>query len=301
VEIAPSTYYAHRACPVSQADWDDAQRANAALDVWRVNRSLYGADKLATAMRKAGYDVGRDQVARLMRIVGIEGVRRGKHTTVTTKRDPEAPRHPDLIRRRWKVPTRPDQWWVADFTYVWTLVGFVYTSFVTDVYSRRILGWRVSSSKATPLVMSALKQALFTRRRGDARFTAEGIVFHSDARSIYGSDLHRDAHRSGHRPLCRHRRGCPGQRPAGIDHRPLQNRAHRTQPIAKLERTGRGRSRDRQLGPLVQRDQDPSLHRKDVADRVRGAVPSDQHQPDRGGCVTRASTKLRAIHHGSQW
>jgi putative transposase len=120
-----------------------------------------------------------------LRIVGIEGVRRGKHMTVTTKRDPDAPRHPDLIRRRWKLPTRPDQWWVADFTYVWTLMGFVYTSFVTDVYSRRILGWRVSSSKATPLVMSALEQALFTRRRGDARFTAEGIVFHSDAGSQY--------------------------------------------------------------------------------------------------------------------
>ena len=62
--------------------------ANAALDVWRANRSLYGADKLAAAMRKAGYDVGRDQVARLMRVVGIEGVRRGKHRTVTTRRDP---------------------------------------------------------------------------------------------------------------------------------------------------------------------------------------------------------------------
>lgn len=157
--------------------------ANVALCVWRANRSLYGADKLATAMRKAGHDVGRDQAARLMRIVGIEGARRGKHTTTTTRRDPAAARHPDLVRRRWRMPTRPDQWWVADFTYVWTLEGFVYTSFVSDVCSRRILGWRVSSSKATPLVMAALEQALFTRRRGDARFTAQGLVFHSDAGS----------------------------------------------------------------------------------------------------------------------
>lgn len=149
VAMARSTYYAHRADPVSEADWGDAHRANAALDTWRANRSLYGADKLATAMRKAGHDVGRDQVARLMRIVGIEGVRRGKHKTITTRRDPDAARHPDLIRRRWRMPTRPDQWWVAD-TYVWTLEGFVYTSFVTDVCSRWILGWRVSSSKATP-------------------------------------------------------------------------------------------------------------------------------------------------------
>ncbi len=183
--IAPSTYWAHKACPVSEADWDDAHMANAALEVWRVNRSLYGADKLATAMVKAGHRVGRDQVARLMGIVGIEGVTRGKHRTVTTRSDPAAARHPDLIRRAWGTPTRPDQWWVADFTYVWTLVGFVYTSFVTDVFSRRILGWRVSASKATPLVMSALEQALFTRRRHDARFTAEGLVFHSDAGSQY--------------------------------------------------------------------------------------------------------------------
>jgi putative transposase len=183
VPIAPSTYYAHKAAPVSQADWDDAHMANTALEVWRANRSLYGADKFATVMRKAGHDVGRDQVARLMRIVAIEGVRRGKHRIVTTRRDAEAARAPDLVRRRWRIPTRPDQWWVADFTYVWTLEGFVYTSFVSDVCSRRILGWRVSSSKATPLVMSALEQALFTRRRADARFTAEGIVFHSEAGS----------------------------------------------------------------------------------------------------------------------
>lgn len=183
--IAPSTYYAHRAQPVSDADWDDAQVANAAFDLWRANRSVYGADKLATAMRRAGYDVGRDQVARLMGIVGIEGVRRGKHRTVTTRRDPAATRHPDLIRRAWSTPTRPDQWWVADFTYVWSLAGFVYVSFVTDVFSRRILGWRVSMSKATPLVMSALEQALFTRRRHDARFSSAGLVFHSDAGSQY--------------------------------------------------------------------------------------------------------------------
>jgi transposase, IS30 family len=181
--IAPSTYHAHKAQPVSDADWDDAHMANVALDVWRANRSLYGADKLATAMRKAGYDVGRDQVARLMGIVGIRGVRRGKHRTITTVRDAKAARHPDLIRRAWSTPTRPDLWWVADFTYVWTLEGFVYTSFVTDVCSRRILGWRVSASKATPLVMSALEQALFTRRRTDARFTSKGLVFHSDAGS----------------------------------------------------------------------------------------------------------------------
>jgi putative transposase len=183
--IAPSTYYARHGRPVSPADWRDAHLANAALDLWRANRSLYGAAKLVTAMVNAGHRVGRDQVARLMGIVGIQGVTRGKHTTVTTRRDPQAARHPDLIRRAWNTPTRPDQWWVADFTYVWTLEGFVYTSFVTDVFSRRILGWRTSASKTTPLVLSALDQALFSRRRHDARFSAQGLVFHSDAGSQY--------------------------------------------------------------------------------------------------------------------
>lgn len=193
VPIAPSTYYAHRATPVSDADWADAHMANTALELWRANRAVYGADKLATALRKAGHDVGRDQVARLMGIVGIQGVRRGRHTTLTTRPDPAAARHPDLIRRAWNTPERPDVWWVADFTYVWTLEGFVYTSFVTDVWSRRILGWRVSSSKTTPLVMSALEQALFTRRRHDARFSSAGLVFHSDAGSQYTAISFTDA------------------------------------------------------------------------------------------------------------
>jgi putative transposase len=184
-QIAPSTYWARKAEPYSDAEWDDAHMANVALDLWRANRSLYGADKLATAMRNAGHHVGRDQVDRLMKIVGIEGVRRDSHRTVTTRRDPDAIRHPDLIQRAWSTPTRPDVWWVADFTYVWTLAGFAYVSFVTDVCSRRILGWRVSMSKATPLVMAALEQALFTRRRHNARFTSKGLVFHSDAGSQY--------------------------------------------------------------------------------------------------------------------
>jgi transposase InsO family protein len=184
--IAPSTYYAHRARGlVSQADWDDAHLANRLLDLWKANRSLYGAEKLWAAALDDGLRIGRDQVARLMGIVGIEGVRRGRRRTRTTVRDPNGARHPDLIRRAWSTPTRPDQWWVADFTHVWTLAGFVYVSFVTDVFSRRILGWRVSTSKTTALVLSALEQALFTRRRHNSRFTSTGLVHHSDAGSQY--------------------------------------------------------------------------------------------------------------------
>ena len=120
-----------------------------------------------------------------MKILGIEGVTRGKHKTVTTRRDPARPRHPDLINRAWSTPTKPDQWWCADFTYVWTLAGFAYVSFITDVYSRRILGWRVSMSKTTQLVLSALEQALFTRRRHNPRFSSSGLVHHSDYAEVF--------------------------------------------------------------------------------------------------------------------
>ena len=186
VTIAPSTYYSRVACPVSAAELADAYAANILVDLFRVHRRLYGVRKLWHAARRAGHDWGRDQVGRLMALAGIDGVRRGRRTTTTTRRDTAAPRHPDLIDRAWATPTRPDQWWCADFTYVWTLAGFVYVSFITDVYSRRILGWRVSTSKTTPLVTSALEQALFTRRRGNADFTATGLVHHSDAGSQGG-------------------------------------------------------------------------------------------------------------------
>jgi putative transposase len=172
---------------VSKADWDDAHVANRLFDIWRANRAVYGVEKLAVAARRAGLELGRDQVARLMRILGICGVTRGKHRTVTTRADHAAARHPDHCRRAWDSPTGPDQWWVQDFTYVWTLAGFVYVSFVTDVYSRRILGWRATHSKTTPLVLSALEQALFTRRRHNVEFTPTGLVAHSDAGSQYTS------------------------------------------------------------------------------------------------------------------
>jgi putative transposase len=187
ITIAPSTYYALAGGQVSQADWDDAHRANQLVDLWRKNYRVYGIDKLHAAARRAEITIGRDQTWRLMRIAGIAGAVRGKHKTTTTRRDDKAPRHPDHCNRGWSVPARPDEWWVADFTYVWTLAGFVYVSFVTDVFSRRILGWRASMAKTTPLVLSALEQALFSRRRQNMAFTSTGLVFHSDAGSQYTS------------------------------------------------------------------------------------------------------------------
>jgi putative transposase len=185
--IAPSTYYARRTCPVSPAALEEAYLVNALVTLHRDNWGVYGARKLWHAARRAGLDVGRDQTARLMRIAGIRGVVRGRHTTRTTWRDDKAPRYPDLVHRAWHAPTRPDELWVADFSYVWTLTGFVYAAFVVDVYSRRILGWRVSTSKQTPLVTDALHQALTTRRIAESRWVSAGLIHHSDAGSQYTS------------------------------------------------------------------------------------------------------------------
>ncbi|XCI61378.1 hypothetical protein MPNTM1_02520 [Mycolicibacterium parafortuitum] len=171
------------------------------------HRDRFGVDPICTVLTEhgmpiapstyyaakahAGHDAGRDQVGRLTGICGISGAVRGKRHTVTTTADPGAVRHPDLIERQWSLPARPDQWWVADFTYTWTLAGFVYTAFCVDVFSRRILGWRVMSTKATPLVTSVLEQAVFTRRRTDFCFTTTGLVHHSDAGSQGSTHLWR--------------------------------------------------------------------------------------------------------------
>ena len=187
-QIAPSTFYAHaaRGFWLSERKLADAYDANTLHTLWVKNRRLYGRRKLWKTAHRAGLGWGRDRVQRLMRIAGISGVRRGHRRTITTVADPKAPRHPDHIRRRWNYPKRPDRWWCADFTYVWTTAGFCFVSFITDVYSRMILGWRVSTSKQTHLVQSALEQALFTRRRTRFEFTAEGLLHHSDAGSQGG-------------------------------------------------------------------------------------------------------------------
>jgi hypothetical protein len=115
--IAPSTYYALRKTPVSEADLADAYLANALLDVWTENLSVYGMRKLWHEARRSGLEAGRDQVGRLMGILGIRGALRDDHRTRTTEAAPGgAPRHPDLVKREWDAPGRPDELWVADFT-----------------------------------------------------------------------------------------------------------------------------------------------------------------------------------------
>jgi putative transposase len=147
------------------------------------NYGVYGARKVWLALNREGTQVARCTVARLMRELGLRGARRGKRVR-TTVADPAAARPADLVRRQFS-PAAPDRLWVADYTYVPTWAGMVYVAFVIDAYSRRILGWRAATSMKTVLVLDALEQALWTRRRDGASDLA-GLVHHTDAGSQGG-------------------------------------------------------------------------------------------------------------------
>ena len=152
----------------------EVQRIHAA------NYGVYGVRKTWHALRREGWDIGRDQTARLMRAAGIEGAVRGRKPR-TTVAAPVPDQRPDLVERNFKAPA-PGRLWVADITYVRTSAGFVYTAFVTDAYSRRIVGWATRSTMTTEaLSLEALEHALVTaKRQEDAQ-----LVHHSDRGSQY--------------------------------------------------------------------------------------------------------------------
>ncbi len=141
------------------------------------------------AMRRAGWEIGRDQVARLMKLAGVEGVRRGRKP-ITTRPAGEPDARPDLVERCFTAE-RPNQLWVADITYVRILGGFCYVAFITDVYSRRIVGWAVSDNLHTAgLPLLALEHALVSTGASRDR---HGLVHHSDRGSQYVSLAYSDA------------------------------------------------------------------------------------------------------------
>ena len=149
--------------------------------LWVRNYSVYGRHKLWKAARRAGIDIGRDQVARLMRSQGMRGATRAKNR-FTTRPDPAHSRAPDLVKRDFSA-TRPDALWVADFTYCSTWSGIVYVAFVIDVCSRRLVGWKASRAMTADLVVDALNMAAWTRRST----SLAGLVCHTDAGSQYTS------------------------------------------------------------------------------------------------------------------
>ena len=155
-----------------------------------LGRGLYGARKVWHQLKREGHAVPRCQVERLMRQAGLEGARRGRKAIRTTQQDAAlVVRPPDLVDRNFKA-SRPNELWVVDFTYVATWSGMCFTAFVTDVFSRRIVGWRTHSSMPTALPLDALEMALWTRARNGE--DVDGLVHHSDAGSQYTSIRYSD-------------------------------------------------------------------------------------------------------------
>jgi putative transposase len=149
--------------------------------VWEANQKVYGADKVWKQLHREKHAVARCTVERLMRRMGLEGARRGKRVRTTTP-DTAAPCPLDHVNRQFKA-SRPNQLWVSDYTYVSTWQGWLYVAFVIDVFARRIVGWRVSSSMHTDFVLDALEQALYDRQPEQT----DGLVHHSDRGSQYVS------------------------------------------------------------------------------------------------------------------
>ena len=197
------------------------------------NYSVYGVRKMHHAMARAGWEIGRDQVARLMRTAGLQGIRRGRKP-ITTRPAGETDARPDLVERCFTAE-RPNQLWVADITYVRILGGFCYVAFITDVYSRRIVGWAVSGSLHTVgLPLLALERALLSTGASRGR---QGLVHHSDRGSQLGL-LGCAHHRRGER-LSGHRGRLLRQRPGRERERALQGRAHPRQADLGVRRGGR--------------------------------------------------------------
>lgn len=150
------------------------------------NYGVYGRRKMHALLRRQGWDIGRDQTERLMRLAGVRGVRRSKKA-FTTKPDPAQAKPKDLVQRRFTAPG-PRQLWVADVTYVATWSGFAYVAFVTDVYSRRIVGWNVAATlKADILPLQALNMAAWA---AGGKF--DGLVHHADHGSNYLAVVYTD-------------------------------------------------------------------------------------------------------------
>jgi transposase InsO family protein len=177
--IAPSTYYAHAARRADPSRASARQRCDAALcveirRVWEENFQVYGVRKVWRQLKRETIEVARCTVTRLMRQMGLHGAVRGKAAR-TTISDRSTPCPADRVNRQFRA-ARPNALWVSDFTYVATWQGFVYVAFVIDAYARCIVGWRVSRSARTDLVLDALEQALYERRP----LRQGGLIHHSD-------------------------------------------------------------------------------------------------------------------------
>jgi putative transposase len=182
VRISPSGYYAARARPPPARAVRDAALEKQILRVWKDSGERYGAWKVRDQLNREGIAAARCTVERLMRKLGLRGVRRGGYKVRTTRSDPSQDRPEDLVNRDF-APDAPDRLWVVDFTFVSTWAGTAYTAFVIDAFARLIAGWRTAASHGTDLVLDALVMAVTYRACQGVKVA--GLTHHSDAGSEY--------------------------------------------------------------------------------------------------------------------
>ncbi len=165
LEVSPSGYYAWRRRMISVRTREDEALRGRIIVIHQQSRRTYGSPRIHAELKEEGTRVGRKRVARLMKQAGLAGVSR-RRSFHTTRRDPSARRAPDLVDRKFAA-SGPNQLWVADITYIPTLAGFLYLAVVLDVWSRKIVGWAMSSRLATQIVLDALAMAIEQRRPAD--------------------------------------------------------------------------------------------------------------------------------------
>ena len=184
LEIAPSTYYAFKAVERDRERASDRAKQDRLgmaeiKQAFDGSRGRYGARKIWHQLRRGGHDIARCTVERLMKVIGLQGVVRGKKV-VTTNPDTAQPCPDDKVNRAF-VADMPNQLWVSDFSYVSSWQGMVYVAFIIDVFARKIVGWRVSTSMTTGFVLDALNQAICQRAPSEA----DKLIHHSDQGSQY--------------------------------------------------------------------------------------------------------------------
>jgi putative transposase len=178
LEVSTSGYYAWHQRPPSQRAQADQELNKRIHEIHQRSKGTYGAPRIHAELAEAGEHLGRKRVARLMRVAGLQGVSRRK-APHTTQRKPGVQPAPDLVQRNFTADT-PDRLWVADITFVTTWAGWLYLAVVVDAWSRKAVGWAMSTHLHTALVMDALHMAIQQRR-------PEGVIHHSDQGSQYTS------------------------------------------------------------------------------------------------------------------
>ena len=184
LEFAERTFYAAKVRPVSARAVADGAHKAVIIAEWTANYSCYGPRRLHKHLRRQQHSIARCTVARLMGELGIRGVQRGRKQ-FTTHADSTAGRPPDLVKRDFTADA-PNRLWLADITYCSTWEGWLYVSFILDVYARVIVGWQIATHMRTDLVLDALEMAAWQRQ------LAGGCVHHSDAGSQYTSIRYTD-------------------------------------------------------------------------------------------------------------